>query len=142
MKSAALVTCSLRIARDYLDGAVVLTERNDPNAVYLCHQAAWHILRALFQSRDEVLRVGCELWEMVELTARWDPLAPLLLELETLCKYADCSLDLDRWNESIEAPDVDTLARLIQRTEIVLTEVAARLGVDLTDKSPPTVVLS
>ena len=53
MSAELLIANTLRIAREDLDGALLLASSANRNAVYLCEQAAEKVIRAVLTSEGE-----------------------------------------------------------------------------------------
>lgn len=53
MSAELLIANTLRIAREDLDGALLLASRANRNAVYLCEQAAEKVIRAVLTSEGK-----------------------------------------------------------------------------------------
>ncbi len=74
----------LRIAREDLDGALLLASRGNRNAAYLGEQAAEKVIRAVLTSEGQHAGIRHQLDAMVDLVPDENPLKPALREIEEL----------------------------------------------------------
>jgi HEPN domain-containing protein len=88
MSAEMLIANMLRIAREDLDGALLLASRGNRNAIYLCEQAAEKVIRAVLTSEGKHAGIGHRLDEMVDLVPDENPLKSGLREIDVLAAYA------------------------------------------------------
>jgi HEPN domain-containing protein len=127
----------LRIAREDLDGAVLLAPRGNRNAAYLCEQAAEKIIRAVLTSEGKHAGIKHQLDEMVNLVPDENPLKPALREIEELAAYATAYRYPTPAGRIPAPPPGGELAALMAKVEAALGEAVVRFGVDLAKKGTP-----
>ncbi len=134
MRVDVLIANTLRIAREDLDGAVLLASEGNRNAVYLCEQAAEKVILAVLTSEGKHGGIKHRLGEMVDLVPDENPLKPALRAIEGLSAYATSY----RYAAPgiAAAPPRERLAALMAKVEAALREAVARFGVDLAGKGP------
>ena len=84
MSAELLVANLLRVAREDLEGAKLLADQSNRNAVYLCEQAAEKIIRAILTSEGLHGGIRHQLNEMVDAIPDANPLKAPLREIEFL----------------------------------------------------------
>ena len=125
------------IAREDLDGAMVLAPRGNRNAAYLCEQAAEKIIRAVLTAEGKHAGVRHQLDEMVNVIPDENPLKPALREIEELAAYATAYRYPTPVGRIPDGPPGSELAALIKKVDAVLGEAASRFGVDIAKKGAP-----
>lgn len=88
MSAELLIANLLRVAKEDLEGARLLSSQGNRNAIYLCEQAAEKIIRAVLTSEGKHAGVKHQLKEMVDLVPDENPLKAALREIEQLAAYA------------------------------------------------------
>lgn len=137
MSADLLIANMLRIAREDLDGALLLASRGNRNAVYLCEQAAEKIIRAILTAEGKHAGIKHRLDEMVDLVPDENPLKPALREIEELAAYATAYRYPTSSGRIPAAPVGSELDALAKNVEAALGEAAACFAVDLTRKGSP-----
>jgi HEPN domain-containing protein len=127
----------LRIAREDLDGALLLAPRGNRNAAYLCEQAAEKVIRAVLTSEGRHAGIRHQLDEMVNLVPDENPLKPALRDIEQLAAYATAYRYPTTVGRIPDAPPGGEIAALIKKVDAALGEAASRFGVDLAKKGAP-----
>lgn len=134
MSAELFIANMLRIAREDLDGAIALSERNNRNAAYLCEQAAEKVIRAILTSEGKHAGIKHRLDEMVDLVPEENPLKQALREVEELSAYAT-AYRYPTSSGRIPAPPIGgEIDAFIKKVNAALFETASRFGVEL-DKS-------
>lgn len=134
MSAELLIANTLRIAREDLDGALLLASRANRNAVYLCEQAAEKVIRAVLTSEGKHAGIKHRLDEMVDLVPDENPLKPMLREIEELAAYATAYRYPTSSGRIPTAPAGGEFGALAKKVDTALCEAAARFGVDFTRK--------
>jgi HEPN domain-containing protein len=137
MSADLLIANLLRIAREDLDGALLLASRSNRNAVYLCEQAAEKVIRAILTAEGKHAGIKHRLDEMVDLVPDENPLKPALREIEELAAYATAYRYPTSSGRIPDAPTGGEFGALAKNVEAALGEAASRFGVDLTRKGSP-----
>ncbi len=137
MSADLLIANMLRIAKDDLDGAIVLGARGNRNAVYLCEQAAEKVIRAILTSEGKHAGIKHRLDEMVDLVPDENPLKQSLREVEELSAYATAYRYPTSSGRIPEPPVGSELDVFLKRVEAALQEATARFAVDLSKKGRP-----
>lgn len=88
MSAELLIANLLRVAKEDLEGAVLLASSGNRNAIYLCEQAAEKIIRAVLTSEGKHAGIKHHLDEMVDMVPDENPLKPALRDIEDLAAYA------------------------------------------------------
>jgi len=88
MSAELLIANLLRVAKEDLDGARILSSGGNRNAIYLCEQAAEKIIRAVLTSEGRHAGIKHHLNEMVDLVPDENPLKGALRAIEHLGAYA------------------------------------------------------
>lgn len=76
MSAELLIANLLRVAKEDLDGARLLSSGGNRNAIYLCGQAAEKIIRAVLTSEGKHAGIKHQLKEMIDLVPDENPLKP------------------------------------------------------------------
>jgi HEPN domain-containing protein len=137
MSADLLIANMLRIARNDLDGAILLASRSNRNAVYLCEQAAEKVIKAVLTSEGKHAGIKHRLDEMVDLVPDANPLKPALRDIEELAAYATAYRYPTSSGRIPDAPTESELAVLINKVEAALGEAVARFSVDLRKRGLP-----
>jgi HEPN domain-containing protein len=137
MSAELSIANTLRIAKEDLDGALLLASRGNRNAIYLCAQAAEKVIRAVLTSEGKHAGIKHRLDEMVDLVPDENPLKPALREIEGLAAYATAYRYTTSSGRIPDAPPESRFGTLAKKVEAVLGETASRLGVDLTRRGIP-----
>jgi HEPN domain-containing protein len=127
----------LRVAREDLDGALLLASKGNRNAAYLCCQAAEKVIRAVLTSEGKHGGIKHRLDEMVDLVPEENPIKPALRAIEELSAYATTFRYPTPAGRIPDAPEGDELATLLRKVEDALAEAATRFGVDLGKDGQP-----
>lgn len=135
MNAELLIANTLRIAREDLDGALLLASHGNRNAAYLCEQAAEKVILAVLTSEGKHGGIKHKLDEMVDLVPDENPLKPALREIESLAAYATTY----RYATPRIPPALtgSALNERMAKVEAALSEAVARFGVDLASKGTP-----
>src|SRR5438874_2447288 len=83
-----LIAALLGVAREDLDGALLLASKGNRNAIYLCAQSAEKLIRAILTSEGKHAGIKHQLQEMVDQVPDENPLKTLLREIEPLAAFA------------------------------------------------------
>lgn len=137
MSAELLIANTLRIAREDLDGALLLASRNNRNAIYLCEQAAEKVIRAILTSEGKHAGIKHRLDEMVDLVPDENPLKSALREIEELAAYATAYRYPTSSGRIPDPPAGSEFGALAKKVEAALGEAASRFGVDLTRRGLP-----
>ncbi|KYF67450.1 hypothetical protein BE11_41790 [Sorangium cellulosum] len=132
-----MIANMLRIAREDLDGALVLASRSNRNAAYLCEQAAEKVIRAILTAEGKHAGIKHRLDEMVDLVPDENPLKPALRDIEELAAYATAYRYPTSSGRIPVAPTGSELDVLLERVEAALLDAAARFEVDLNKGGGP-----
>lgn len=130
------ITNYLCIAREDLDGAMVLAERGNRNASYLAEQAAEKVIRAVLTSEGVHAGVGHDLRTMVARIPTENPLRSQLEGLVGLAVFAT-AFRYPTTRRIPPTPPESEVGEHIARVRIALDEVARRFEVDLQDALIP-----
>lgn len=131
MSADVVIANFLRIASQDLEGARVLAEANNRNAVYLCEQAAEKIIRAVLTSEGQHAGIRHALDEMVEAVPDANPIKPLLKAIEHLAAFATTYRYPSPAGRIRATPGAAELAKHIADVEAALNAAVGRFGVDL-----------
>jgi HEPN domain-containing protein len=137
MSAELLIANMLRIAREDLDGALLLASRGNRNAAYLCEQAAEKVIRAILTAEGKHAGIKHRLDEMVDLVPDENPLKPALRGIEELAAYATAYRYPTSSGRIPEAPAGSEFELLLEKVADALQEAATRFGVDLNKKGQP-----
>jgi HEPN domain-containing protein len=137
MSAELLIANLLRIAREDLDGAILLSSHGNRNAAYLCEQAAEKLIRAILTSEGTRGGIHHRLDEMVKLVPDENPLKPALRELEELAAYATAYRYPASSGRIPQVPAGREIDALVKKVDATLGEAASRFGVDLARKGQP-----
>lgn len=135
-RSASYIASLLRIARDDLQGARVLGNAHNRNAIYFCEQAAEKIIRAVLTSEGLHAGASHRLGEMVDQIPDLNPLRAQLEALEELEAYATSFRYPTAAGRIPPAPSQEVFERYAKSVGATLEEAARRLGVELDDTTP------
>jgi len=135
--SAELVIANyVRIASQDLEGAFVLAQAGNPNAAYLCQQAAEKLLRAVLTSEGIHGGTGHRLGPMVQMLPDANPTKPALSALIELEAYAT-TYRYPTSSRIPAKPPTDELQALLTKVRALLDDLVQRFGVDLQDQRRP-----
>lgn len=140
MSAEQLIANLLRIASEDLEGAKLLRQAGNRNAVYLCEQAAEKIIRAVVTAEGKHAGIKHDLAEIIDLIPDENPLKPDLRAVEHLGRYATAfryPVSSSRTKRILPAPDDDELLAAIDDTALVLGRAIAAFGVDLSAAGSP-----
>ncbi len=137
MSADVVIANFLRIASQDLEGAKILAEANNRNAVYLCEQAAEKIIRAVLTSEGQHAGIKHLLDEMVEAVPDANPIKPLLEGIEHLAAFATTYRYPSPAGRIKAPPAAADLTKHLADVEAALTEVVKRFGVDLSKPNEP-----
>ncbi len=136
MSADRLIANLLRVAREDLDGAVVLAAAGNRNAAYLLEQAAEKVILAVLTSEGVHGGVKHQLDAMVDKVPDANPLKPALREIEELAVYAT-AFRYPTPVRVIEGPSREELEGFMEKVGRVIADAAARFEVDLSRKDAP-----
>lgn len=132
MSAERLIASLLRVAKEDLDGARLLSSARNRNATYLCTQSAEKVIRAVLTSEGKHAGIKHHLNEMVDLVPDENPLKPALRSIEHLAAYAT-SYRYPTASGRIPAPPSQAVFEEdAARVEASLNAAVARFRVDLT----------
>ncbi|MBK7395927.1 MAG: HEPN domain-containing protein [Myxococcales bacterium] len=137
MSAELLVANLLRVAREDLEGAKLLADQSNRNAVYLCEQAAEKIIRAILTSEGLHGGIRHQLNEMVDAIPDANPLKAPLREIEFLTAYATSYRYPTSSGRVLKAPSAVQLGVAFAKVAAVLAQAATGLGVDLDTRDAP-----
>lgn len=136
MSAEHLIASLLRVARDDLDGARLLADSGNRNAMYLCEQAAEKVIRAVVTSEGQHAGIRHQLDEMVDLVPDDNPLKARLRKTEHLAAYATTYRYPTPSGRVKQPPDATTVRTAIDLVERALEAAVAAFAVDLDDDAP------
>ncbi len=137
MSAELLIANLLRVAKEDLEGAVLLASSGNRNAIYLCEQAAEKIIRAVLTSEGKHAGIKHHLDEMVDMVPDENPLKPALRDIEDLAAYATTFRYPTSSGRIPSSPSSTQTADLARKVEKALSATASRLGVDLAKQGTP-----
>ncbi|MCE9583724.1 MAG: HEPN domain-containing protein [Planctomycetes bacterium] len=88
MGAEKVIANLLRVAKEDLDGARILSKQGNRNAIYLCEQAAEKVILSVVTSEGKHGGLHHLLDRMVDLVPDENPLKPLLRSIESLASFA------------------------------------------------------
>jgi HEPN domain-containing protein len=132
-----LIAGLLRVAREDLDGARLLAQATNRNAVYLCEQAAEKIIRAVLSSEGLHAGIKHHLDEMVDLVPDVNPIKGLLRKIEDLGAFATSYRYPTAAGRVVAPPTGPAIAKLISDVNIALERVSEAFAVDLSKPNSP-----
>ena len=119
------------MAAEDLQGARLLSEANNRNAIYLCSQAAEKVIRAVLTSEGQHGGIRHKLDLMVDMIPDENPVKPLLREIERLGNYATAFRYPTPVGRVKPAPELEAFNRFALNVEKALNEACSRFDVDL-----------
>lgn len=137
MSADILIASYLRIARQALNGALLLAPSGNHYAIYLCEQAAEQIIRAVLVSEKKDGGIGHRLSDMVDLVPDINPLKLQLRGIEDLAFYATTYRYPTPQGRIKSSPPPSEFAAYVQKIEAALAVAVSRFGVDLARKDHP-----
>lgn len=137
MSAETLVANLLRVAKEDLDGARLLSSRGNRNAIYLCEQSAEKVILAVITSEGKHGNIKHRLDEMVMLVPHANPLKPMLQAIEDLGAFATTYRYPSAAGRIKEPPSRTEFEEYASRVERALNTVVARFQVDLSKPNTP-----
>lgn len=137
MSAERLIANLLRVGREDLDGARVLTANKNRNAIYLCEQAAEKVIRAVLTPEGQHAGIKHHPDEMVDLVPDESPLEPKLRDIEYLAAYATAYRYPTAEGRIKPAPAQDAIEQAIQKVADALEAAANAHAVDLSRRDEP-----
>lgn len=137
MSAEFLVANLLRVAKEDLEGARLLSSRGNRNAIYLCEQSAEKLIRAVLTSEGKHAGIRHQLKEMVDLVPDANPLKVALRLIEHLAAYATTFRYPSVVGRIPAPPDLKTFEESAAQVESVLNAAVGRFGVDLSRPNSP-----
>ena len=140
MSAELLIANLLRVAREDLDGARLLAQAGNRNAVYLCEQAAEKVIRAVVTAEGKHAGIRHDLADMVDLLPDDNPLKPQLRVVEHLSQYATAfryPVSSSKTKRIPRAPAADEVEKALERTSVALDAAVRAFGVDLDAPGSP-----
>ncbi len=131
MSAELLVANLLRVAREDLDGARLLANGGNRNAVYLCEQAAEKVIRAVLTSEGLHAGIRHNLGEMVDLVPDANPIKSALRAIEHLAAFATTYRYPTSTGRIQQGPTDEVLDAAAEKVAHALETAAVRFGVDL-----------
>jgi len=141
MSAELLIANLLRVAKEDLEGARLLSPQLNRNAIYLCEQAAEKIIRAVLTSEGKHAGIRHELRDMVNLVPDENPVKPALRAMEHLAAYATSYRYPTVSGRITASPGKPILEEAASKVETALGMVSGRLGVDLAKPNTPAIHL-
>lgn len=137
MSAEQLIASALRIAKQDLEGARLLSSGTNRNAVYLLSQAAEKIIRATLTSEGKHAGIRHQLDLMVGMIPDENPLKPLLRAVEQLAAYATTFRYPTPTGRISAAPSTTEFNRMATAVEEALLAASKSFGVDLLNPDTP-----
>ncbi len=137
MSAQKVIASYLRVAFEDLQGARLLFQAKNRNAIYLCSQAAEKVIRAVLTSEDKHGGIRHKLDMMVDMVPDDNPIKPLLREIEPLGNYATTFRYPTVVGRIKSAPGAEEFSRLADNVEQALNEACSSFDVDLTAENTP-----
>ena len=140
MSAELLIANLLRVASEDLEGARVLAEAANRNAIYLCEQAAEKVIRAVVTAEGKHAGIRHDLADMVDLVPDANPLKPLLRAVDYLSHYATAfryPVSSSKTKRIPRSPPTDELNKALDRTKAALDAAIAAFRVDLRKPGTP-----
>ena len=137
MSADVVIANYLRIASQDLEGAKILAQASNRNAVYLCEQAAEKIIRAVLTSEGHHAGVKHNLDDMVDAVPDANPIKPLLRAIEHLAAFATAYRYPSPVGRIKAPPSAADVTKYLADVEAALTETVKRFGVNLSKPNDP-----
>lgn len=137
MSAEILIANLLRVAKEDLEGARILSPQGNRNAVYLCEQAAEKIIRAVLTSEGKHAGVKHFLNEMVDQIPDANPVKPILRAVEDLGDFATSYRYPTTVGRIPGTPTSSFIDESIRKVEAALSAVTTGFKVDLRRPNAP-----
>lgn len=137
MSAERLIASLLRVAKEDLDGARLLSSGGNRNAIYLCAQSAEKVIRAVVTSESKHAGIKHHLNEMVDLVPDENPLKPALRAIEHLGAYATSYRYPTPVGRIPPPPSQGVFNENAAKVEAAMSAAIARFRVDLTKPDAP-----
>lgn len=137
MSAELLIANLLRVAKDDLEGARLLSSQANRNAICLCAQSAEKIIRAVLTSEGKHGGIKHDLRAMVDLIPQENPLKPALRAVEQLSAYATSYRYPTAAGRILAPPSLETFNENCAKVESALREAVVRFKVDFSKPDSP-----
>ena len=137
MSAEVLIASYLRIANEDLAGARQLAATGNPNAMYLCSQAAEKVIRAVLTSEGKNAGIKHQLDELVDMIPDENPMKPALRAIQDLTDYATSYRYPSPKGRIKAPPSKAAFEQDAGAVQAALQEAARRFGVDLAKADEP-----
>lgn len=137
MSADLVIAGYVRIAKQDLDGARLLSQAANRNAAYLCEQAAEKLIRAVLTSEGIQAGPRHELPDMVTKVPDENPLKAMLRTIEHLDAYATAYRYPSPRGRVKPSPTPAELEADLAKLDAVLRELATRFRIDLSKPEGP-----
>lgn len=137
MSVRRLIANLLRVSREDLEGARLLADAGNRNAIYLCEQAAEKTIRAVVSSEGLHSGIRHQLDEMVELIPEENPLKPQLRRIEYLAAYATTYRYPTAAGRIKAAPSAEEVERALSAVAEAVEAALVAFGVDCEARDEP-----
>jgi HEPN domain-containing protein len=137
MSAERLIAGLLRVAREDLEGARILSESGNRNAVYLASQSAEKILRATLTAEGKHAGIKHQLDEMIDLLPDENPWKASFHGVEHLSAYATSFRYPSPVGRIKVPPPPEDLQEIFVRIEALLLLALSHFGVALEEGDVP-----
>ena len=137
MSAELLIANLLRVAKEDLEGARLLSSTANRNAVYLCEQSVEKIIRAVLTSEGKHAGIKHHLKEMVDLVPDENPLKPYLRAIEHLGAFATSYRYPTASGRIPSPPQPADFNEIVRKVEEALTAALGRFRVDPSKPNMP-----